>query len=361
MKTSARIIFQPTLSLFIYASIITIIEGNSGTCNLKEKSTCGCSINRKSAVNSAHKNTLQSHCTSIDILQFSKELFESSDQLKNMVKIETGSYWIGTDDPVFVADGEGPKVRIHLNRFYIDKTEVSNENFAKFVDATGHRTEAEIFGDSFVFEGLLGDEIRKNVTSVVAHAPWWVQVQNASWLHPEGLGSDLKHRMDHPIVHVSWNDAVAYCRWLGKRLPSEAEWETACRGGLVDRLYPWGNKFTPNGKHRANTWQGDFPRENTKEDGYQSTSPVTEFLQNKYGLQNMIGNVWEWTADWWSISYRNKHNNPEGPSDGTEKVKKGGSYLCHKSYCFRYRCAARSQNTPDTTAGNLGFRCALTA
>ncbi|XP_017877103.2 formylglycine-generating enzyme [Ceratina calcarata] len=360
MRTST-IIFKPKLTSFICASIIVAIAGDSETCNFDKKSNCGCSIDRKLTINTVHKKELDNHCPSTDVLHLYKELFKTSSRLENMVKIEAGIYGIGTNDPILVADGEGPKHYIHLNSFYIDKMEVSNQDFATFVDTTGYQTEAEKFGDSFVFEGLLENEVQENETLVVAQTPWWVQVKNASWLHPEGLGSDLKHRMNHPVVHVSWNDAVAYCQWLRKRLPSEAEWEVACRGGLEDRLYPWGNKFTPNNQHRANTWQGDFPKENTKEDGYGGTSPVTEFLPNKYGLHNMVGNVWEWTADWWSITNRGRDNNPKGPSHGTDRVKKGGSYLCHKSYCFRYRCAARSQNTPDTTAGNLGFRCALTA
>ncbi|CAL7946750.1 unnamed protein product [Xylocopa violacea] len=316
----------------------------------------------KTAESSSRMDTQQHYCLATDEFPVHASTF-SPTSLKNMVKIEAGSFAIGTNDPVFVADGEGPKRRIYLDSFRIDETEVSNENFARFVDATGYRTEAERFGDSFVFEGLLEKEIRENITRVVARAPWWLQVKNADWRHPEGPGSDIKHRMDHPVVHVSWNDAVAYCRWLGKRLPTETEWEVACRGGLSDRLYPWGNKLIPNGRYRANTWQGDFPRNNTEEDGYIGTSPVSEFPTNKYGLYNMIGNVWEWTFDWWTIEIgeRGGSTNPIGPSRGTDKVKKGGSYLCHESYCFRYRCAARSQNTPDTSAGNLGFRCALSA
>ncbi|KZC12942.1 Sulfatase-modifying factor 1 [Dufourea novaeangliae] len=283
---------------------------------------------------------------------YTKETFDSvTDRSKHMSKVDAGTFVIGTDEPIFFADGEGPKRQVYLDSFYIDEQEVSNGEFTAFVDATGYRTEAESFGDSFVFGGLLKKEVRSKVPVAVAQAPWWLQIKNADWKHPEGPASDLAHRMDHPVVHVSWNDAFAYCAWLGKRLPTEAEWEVACRGGLSDRLYPWGNNLIPNGRYRANIWQGDFPSNNTKEDGYESTSPVTEFPPNKYGLRNMIGNVWEWTFDWWSVD--------SGPSHGSDKVKKGGSYLCHKSYCFRYRCAARSQNTPDTSSGNLGFRCAL--
>lgn len=164
--------------------------------------------------------------------------------------------------------------------------------------------------------------------------------------------------MDHPALHVSWNDAVAFCHWAGKRLPTEAEWEYACRAGLENRLFPWGNKLTPNGEHRANIWQGEFPKKDTAEDGYSGTAPVNSYAANKFGLKNMVGNAWEWTSDWWTVQHSDAPStDPVGPETGKDKVKKGGSYMCHQSYCYRYRCAARSQNTPDTSAGNVGFRC----
>ncbi|XP_068109218.1 formylglycine-generating enzyme isoform X2 [Hyperolius riggenbachi] len=228
--------------------------------------------------------------------------------------------------------------------------------------ASVQRSGAEKFGDSFVFEGLLSEEVKNGIDQAVAAAPWWLPVKEADWRHPEGPDSDISQRMDHPVLHVSWNDAVAFCTWAGKRLPTEAEWEYACRGGLENRIFPWGNKLEPKGQHFANLWQGDFPYTNTGEDGYVKTSPVTVFPANGYGLYNMVGNAWEWTADWWTTQHSAEEvHNPRGPSLGKDKVKKGGSYMCHKSYCYRYRCAARSQNTPDSSASNLGFRCAADA
>ncbi|KOX76185.1 Sulfatase-modifying factor 1 [Melipona quadrifasciata] len=352
------------LSLFTIITLCTVTVSFKTDDSSKESPHCGgCSHSRQTTTENLYENEAN-YCLANDPLHtYEYTATNRIDRLKNMVEIKAGTFTIGTNDPVFVADGEGPKQQIYLDSFYIDEMEVSNRDFGRFVHATNHRTEAEKFGDSFVFGGLLEEKVRTNITHAVAQAPWWLQVKNANWQNPEGPNSDIKNRMDHPVVHVSWNDATAYCKWLGKRLPTEAEWEVACRGGLSDKLYSWGNKFTPNGQHRANTWQGDFPNNNTKEDGYESTSPVTEFPPNNYGLRNMIGNVWEWTSDWWTIETkaRGGPNNPSGPPHSTDKVKKGGSYLCHKSYCFRYRCAARSQNTPDTTAGNLGFRCALKA
>ncbi|XP_060691716.1 formylglycine-generating enzyme isoform X1 [Hemiscyllium ocellatum] len=276
-----------------------------------------------------------------------------------MVLIPGGVFTMGTDEPAIPQDGEGPARKVQVKQFYMDMYEVTNAEFERFVKATDYTTEAEKFGDSFVFEGILSEKVKSTITQAVAAAPWWLPVKKANWKHPEGPDSNIADRMDHPVVHVSWNNAVAYCTWAGKRLPTEAEWEYACRGGLENRLFPWGNKLLPKGEHYMNIWQGDFPHHNTADDGFSKTAPVTTFPSNGYGLFNMVGNAWEWTSDWWDIHHTTDDlDNPVGPPSGTDKVKKGGSYMCHKDYCYRYRCAARSQNTPDSTASNLGFRCA---
>jgi len=169
--------------------------------------------------------------------------------------------------------------------------------------------------------------------------------------------------LDHPVVHVSWNDALAYCNWAGKRLPTEAEWEFAARGGLEQKKYAWGDELLPNGQHYANIWQGQFPNENQGLDGYKGTAPARSFPPNDYGLYNVCGNIWEWCSDWFSSTYHvhDTRENPKGIPNGTSKVIRGGSYLCHESYCNRYRVAARSSNTPDSSTGHMGFRCAKDA
>lgn len=277
-----------------------------------------------------------------------------------MVPAPGGEFLMGADDAVgFPDDGEGPIRQVRVNPFYVDACAVTNAQFARFVKATRYKTEAEAFGWSFVFHSFVSPRVRRMVTQAVAEAPWWWPVEGASWRHPDGPGSSYKDRMEHPVVHVSWNDAAAYCQWAGKRLPTEAEWEFAARGGLEQKTYPWGDELTPGGEHRCNIWQGSFPDQNTGEDGYLGTAPARSFPPNGYGLYNVAGNVWEWTADWFSPDFHvdGPRENPAGPLTGTARVTRGGSHLCHESYCNRYRVAARSSNTPDSSTGNLGFRC----
>lgn len=282
----------------------------------------------------------------------------------DMVLLDGGEFLMGgRKTKGFPADGEGPVRKVKVNSFYIDRCAVTNADFAAFVDETGYETESEQFGWSFVFYSFVSPRIAKQVSQVVQMTPWWWRVDGAYWRKPEGTDSHIHDRMDHPVVHVSWHDAMAYCEWAGKRLPTEAEWEIAARGGLEQKMYPWGNNLTPNGEHRCNIWQGQFPKVNTAEDGYAGTAPVRSFAPNPYGLYNVSGNVWEWCADWFSPDFHIKgpRDNPSGPPEGTARVMKGGSYLCHESYCNRYRVAARSANTPDSATGNMGFRCAADA
>jgi formylglycine-generating enzyme required for sulfatase activity len=266
---------------------------------------------------------------------------------------------MGDDSPwAYPADGEGPAHEVILPSFRIDRFAVSNKRFAEFVDATGWRTEAEKFAWSFVFGGLLPDDFPP--TRGVEGTPWWRQVYGADWNHPEGPHSDIADRMDHPVVHVSWNDAQAFCSWSSTRLPSEAEWEAAARGGLVGKPFPWGDELEPGGKHRMNVFQGVFPGKNSGDDGYSGTAPVTAFEPNGYGLYNMTGNVWEWCADVRDVGYYAKSptKSPTGPTAGPERVQRGGSYLCHASYCRRYRVSARFGSDPESSSGNVGFRIA---
>ncbi len=267
---------------------------------------------------------------------------------------------MGTEDRSgFPADGEGPVRAVRVDTFRIDIAAVTNAQFAEFITASGYRTEAETFGWSYVFHMLASEEVKRRTPQRPDTTPWWVPVSGAYWAAPEGPGSDMDDRMDHPVIHVSWNDALAYCAWAGTRLPTEAEWEYAARGGLDQRRYPWGDKLTPKGEHRCNIWQGTFPEVNSSADGWIGTAPVDAYKPNGFGLYNTSGNVWEWCADWFSPSHhlRAGRRNPQGPANGQRRVLRGGSYLCHRSYCNRYRVAARSSNTPDSSAGNLGFRC----
>jgi formylglycine-generating enzyme len=283
-----------------------------------------------------------------------------------MVIVPSGAFSMGGDDPdAFPDDGEGPVRTVFVSAYAIDAMAVTNRQFAAFVKSTGYRTDAEEAGWSYVFYALVHPGARGSVRDgVVPGAPWWMPVEGATWHAPEGPGSSVAQKPTHPVVHVSWRDAAAYATWAGKRLPTEAEWERAARGGLDRARYPWGEELTPRGQHRCNIWQGRFPQVNTGDDGHLGPAPVKSYRPNGLGLYQMSGNVWEWCSDWWSrdwhVSSRPQaRRDPAGPPAGSARVVRGGSYLCHSSYCNRYRVAARTSNTPDSSTGHMGFRCTV--
>lgn len=292
--------------------------------------------------------------------------FANEGSTEGMVLLEGGTFSMGTDDADgWPEDGEGPIREVTLNPFYLDRTTVTNAQFTAFVEATGYVTEAEKFGWSYVFLGQLSNSKQRKLreSNTVKGLQWWYAIDGAYWQKPEGSGSNIKKRAEHPVVHVSWSDAIAYSRWAGKRLAREAEWEFAARGGLVRQKYCWGDELTPQGKHRCNIWQGRFPDSNTAEDGYAWTAPAKSFRANGLGFYNMAGNVWEWCSDWFSPTWHAPASeetrvNPQGPLTGDNKVMRGGSFLCHDSYCNRYRVGARTSNSPDSATTNCGFRCA---
>jgi formylglycine-generating enzyme required for sulfatase activity len=306
-----------------------------------------------------------------------------------MIWIPGGEFLMGTDDPE-AAPAEHPAHRVRLRGFWMDSTEVTNAQFRKFADATGYLTTAERPVDweqmkKTVPPGTPKPPDDKLVPASLVftppdraiplddHTAWWRWVPGANWRCPEGPGSSIADKDNYPVVHVSWDDAVAFARWSGKRLPTEAEWEFASRGGLHGRKYAWGEEFQPNGKPLANTWQGRFPDTNAAADGFARTAPVKSFPPNGYGLYDMIGNVWEWCADWYrpdayrSGNAREIAENPKGPESSFDpeepfqpkRVSRGGSFMCSPDYCSNYRPSARRGTAIDSGMSHLGFRCVV--
>ncbi|WP_270732877.1 formylglycine-generating enzyme family protein [Shimia sp. Alg240-R146] len=274
----------------------------------------------------------------------------------NAVLIPGGASLIGTRTPQIPDDGEDPIRKTQIKPFRIGATCVTNAEFKAFVDATGYVTEAETFGWSFVFWAQVPDKV--GATQGVVDVEWWRRVDGSNWRDLNGPDTMGDHwHEDHPVVQVSWNDARAYAEWVGGRLPTEAEWEHAARGGKGDVKFPWGDQ-EPNDTdfQPCNIWQGRFPQVNTAKDGFATTAPAQFYDPNDYGLYNMAGNVWEWTADAYRIKSLKKHVRQRLAGMKGYKLSKGGSFLCHKSYCYRYRIAARSGTSPDSATTHHGFR-----
>ena len=294
---------------------------------------------------------------------------------EGMVWIPGGWFWMGTDREELFPDAYPPKL-VYVDGFWMDKTEVTNAQFAKFVEETGYVTTAERAPSRDEFpnappEKLVPGSIcfrqPKQVHGLDNVLQWWDYVPGANWRHPDGPGSSVVGKENHPVVHVSWEDAVAYANWAGKRLPTEAEWEFAARGGLDRKPYVWGDELKPGGRWLANIWQGEFPTHNTAEDGYVTTAPVGSYPPNRFGLYDMAGNVWEWCQDWYRPdAYRIcPRRNPQGPEDSFDplepgilkRVQRGGSFMCSDQYCIRYMPAGRGKGDPRSSHQHVGFRC----
>lgn len=303
-----------------------------------------------------------------------------------MVKIPGGDYQMGAADKEGRPD-EYPQHAVHVDGFYMDATEVTNAMFAEFVKATGYVTTAERTPDWEELKKQLPPGTPKPADSLLVAASlvftppakpvalnnvsqWWQWVKGANWKHPEGPGSNIKGKDNYPVVQVSWDDAMAYAKWAGKRLPTEAEWERAARAGMTGEPFTWGSEPVEKGQPKANIWQGHFPDRNTAADGFGRVAPVKSFAANAYGLYDIAGNVWEWCADWYRSDYyvqagTRKLVNPQGPASSYDpeepsvpkRVVRGGSFLCHASYCASYRVSARMKTSPDTGLEHTGFRC----
>lgn len=278
-----------------------------------------------------------------------------SEHVFDLCDIPGGRALVGTNRVLIPLDEEGPCRSVEMKPFRIMQTVVTNSLFARFVEDTGYRTEAERIGWSFVFYHQLPENFRE--TEATVGTEWWRKVDGACWNKIAGPEAPPSLHDDHPVVHVSWNDARAFSEWAGGRLPTEVEWEHAARGGLGDVLFPWGDAEPDDTRnHPCNIWQGTFPTKNTCADGYAATAPAKSYEPNGYGLYNMSGNVWEWTSGRMKIFGRSQESKKHAKHYKGTKLLKGGSYLCHKSYCFRYRIAARTGNTPDSASTHQGFR-----
>ncbi len=357
---------------FLYGTLILISCNNQQTNvqHVKADSTHSCMNVPERFGSSSSTDTVQ---------------FGGDTSVDGMVYIPGGTFDMGGDNDQASAD-EYPKHKVQVSPFYMDITEVTNAQFKRFVDATGYTTTAEKKPDWEELKKSVKEGTPKPPDSVLVaaslvfresprpvdlndYSQWWSWVNGASWKHPQGPASNIRGKENYPVVHVSWDDAMAYCKWAGKRLPTEAEWEFAARGGLQNNIYPWGNEHINSGRPKANSWEGKFPYENDQKDGYKTLAPVKIFEPNRYGLFDMAGNVWEWCSDWYNNNYYKELAgkttiNPKGPNKSydpdepytAKRSLRGGSFLCNDSYCSGYRVARRMKSSTDTGLEHTGFR-----
>jgi formylglycine-generating enzyme required for sulfatase activity len=357
--------------MILFVSIIVSCSSGGSTKNSQQDSTIACESNLPSRFSPGTDTS---------------SIIPGESSAEGMVKIPAGEFMMGASDDEGRPD-EYPQHKVKVDGFLMDATEVTNAQFEKFIKATGYITTAERKPDWEELKKQLPAGTQKPDDSLLVAASlvftpseqpisledasqWWTWTKGADWKHPDGEGSTIKGKENFPVVHISWDDAQAYCKWSGKRLPTEAEWEWAARGGLKDKKYPWGNEDIETGKAKANTWEGSFPDMNTMWDKYYDAAPVRSFVPNNYGLYDMAGNVWEWCSDWYRPDYyqalKNQPvQNPKGPSDSYDpmeptvpkRVVRGGSFLCNASYCKGYRVTSRMKTSPDTGLEHTGFRC----
>jgi len=364
-----------TLKIFRYLPIVALIA----CCN--NQKTEEASKRKQDSLASCEKNLPSRFGAVKDTSSFAANKATHD----GMVLIPAGTFEMGASDQEGRED-EYPKHQVKLNSFWMDETEVTNASFAKFVAATGYVTTAERKPDweeiakqlppgtpkppdSVLVAASLVFHQPKKIHSLNDASQWWRWAKGASWRHPKGLNSGIKGKDNEPVVQVSWDDAIAYCKWAGKRLPTEAEWEYAARGGLKNAKYPWGNEEVESARPKANTWQGSFPITNTVWDKFAGLAAVKNFKPNGYGLYDMAGNVWEWCSDWYRPDYycgqKGLASNPKGPGDSydpmeptiAKKVVRGGSFMCNASYCKGYRVTSRMKTSVDTGLEHTGFRC----
>jgi sulfatase modifying factor 1 len=357
--------------IILIAAVVASCSSGSGTLRSQQDTAIACEAGRPSGF---AKSTDTS------------SIVQGEVSLEGMIKIPDGEFMMGADDDEGRPD-EYPQHKVKVHGFWIDASEVTNAQFKKFIEATGYVTTAEKKPDWEQIKKQLPagtpkpDESELTASSLVFTPPdhpvplndasqWWSWTQGADWKHPQGPNSNIEGKNNYPVVHISWDDAMAFCKWAGKRLPTEAEWEWAARGGLNNSKYPWGNEDIEAGTIKANTWQGSFPDKNANKDKYYSAAPVGSFAPNNYGLYDMAGNVWEWCSDWYRADYYQQIKdqtsvNPKGPSKSYDPMEpaipkksvRGGSFLCNASYCKGYRVTARMKTSPDTGLEHTGFRC----